>query len=226
MTDPLWQTLILTFQLATATTLILLLLGTPIAWHLARSHSRVKPFIEAVIAMPLVLPPSVLGYYLLVGFAPDSLIGGLWQDLFDQRLAFSFEALVMASVIYSAPFVIQPMINAFQTLSEGTFKAAASLGCNGWQRFVFLALPMTRTTLVSAAIMGFAHTVGEFGVVLMIGGNIPGETQVMSIALYQEVEMLNYDNANRYAAMLLGFSAVVLVAVYSLQARAKTRGLA
>lgn len=226
MTDPLWQTLWLTLQLAGATTAILLLLGTPIAWRLARSRSRLKPFAEALIAMPLVLPPSVLGYYLLVGFAPDSMIGGLWQGLFNQQLAFSFEALVIASVIYSAPFVIQPLINSFQNISSETLKAAASLGCNGWQRFVFLALPMAKTAMVSTAVMGFAHTVGEFGVVLMIGGNIPGETQVMSIALYQEVELLNYASANRYAGILLGFSAVVLVAVYSLQARARAKGMA
>jgi molybdate transport system permease protein len=224
--DSIWPTLLLTLQLATATTLILLVLGTPIAWQLARSQSRFKPIFEAVIAMPLVLPPSVLGYYLLVGFAPESMIGGLWQSLFDQQLAFSFEALVIASVIYSAPFVIQPLINTFQNISAETLKAAASLGCRDWQRFIFLALPMSKTTLISAAIMGFAHTVGEFGVVLMIGGNIPGETQVMSIALYQEVELLNYGTANQYAAMLLGFSAVVLIAVYSLQARAKARGSA
>jgi len=225
MNESLLQTLSLTLQLAATTTIVLLVLGTPLAWKLARSRSRLKPIFEALIAMPLVLPPSVLGYYLLVGFAPDSLIGDSWQALFDQQLAFSFEALVIASVIYSAPFVIQPLITSFQSIQNTTLHAATSLGCNAWQRFIFLALPMSKTALISAAIMGFAHTVGEFGVVLMIGGNIPGETQVMSIALYQEVELLNYQTANQYAALLLGFSALVLISVYSMQARARARGI-
>ena len=224
MTDTFWQTVTLTLQLASVTTLILLCIGIPLAWYIARSQQRFTPLIEAIIAMPLVLPPSVLGYYLLVGFAPDSAMGGIWQHLFDRQLAFTFEALVIASVIYSAPFVIQPLVNSFQQIPNSLLTAATSLGCSGWQRLVFLVLPMLKSTVISAAIMGFAHTVGEFGVVLMIGGNIPGETQVMSIALYQEVEMLNFDTANQYAAVLLGFSALVLVVVYSLQARSRVRG--
>jgi molybdate transport system permease protein len=224
MTDPFWQTVALTLQLASITTLILLCIGVPLAWYIARSQHRFTPLIEAIIAMPLVLPPSVLGFYLLVGFAPGSAIGDFWQHLFNQQLAFTFEALVIASVIYSAPFVIQPLVNSFQQIPNGLLNAASSLGCSKWQRLVFLVIPMLKTTLISAAIMGFAHTVGEFGVVLMIGGNIPGETQVMSIALYQEVEMLNFDTANQYAGVLLGFSAFVLILVYTLQARARVRG--
>lgn len=226
MPDAFWQTLQLTLQLASLSTAILLCLGIPLAWVLARSQHWLKPMIEALIAIPLVLPPSVLGYYLLVGFAPESFIGSTWQHVFNQQLAFSFDALVIASVLYSAPFVIQPLINSFQQIHHNTLHAAASLGCNRWQRLVFLAIPMIKTSIISAAIMGFAHTVGEFGVILMIGGNIPGETQVLSIALYQEVEMLNYDNANRYALLLLSFSAIVLITVYSLQARARSRGVA
>jgi len=217
-----WQTLGLTLQLATITSVLLLLIATPLAWKIARSQSRWRPFIEAIIALPLVLPPSVLGFYLLIAFAPDSGLGRLWAELFDHRLAFSFEALVIASIIYSAPFVFQPLIASFQHIPESLLKAAATLGCNPRQRFMFVALPMAKTAMLSAAVMGFAHTVGEFGVVLMIGGNIPGETQVMSIALFQQVEMLNYAAANQYAGVLLVFSALVLVAVYSLRGK---RGL-
>ncbi len=214
-----WQTLGLTIQLAAITSIILLLIAIPLAWKIARSNARWRPFIEALIALPLVLPPSVLGFYLLIGFAPDSVLGKLWMDIFDQRLAFSFEALVIASIIYSAPFVFQPLIASFQHIPETLLNAATSLGCNRRQRFVSVALPMAKTSIISAGVMGFAHTIGEFGVVLMIGGNIPGETQVMSIALYQQVEMLNYQAANQYALVLLGISVLMLTAVYSLRYR-------
>jgi molybdate transport system permease protein len=214
-----WQTLWLTFQLATVTSIILLVLATPLAWKISRHQGPARPFIEAIIALPLVLPPSVLGFYLLVAFAPDSSVGSLWQSLFNQRLAFSFEGLVIASVLYSAPFVFQPLINHFQQFPESLLHAASTLGCSPKQRFTHVVLPMVKSTLISATVMGFAHTVGEFGVVLMIGGNIPGETQVMSIALFQQVELLNYEAANQYAFVLLLFSAIMLVTVFSLKGR-------
>lgn len=212
-----WQTLWLTVKLAAITSLILLVIATPIAWKIARTRRRWRTPVEAIIALPLVLPPSVLGFYLLIAFAPDSVIGAMWQSVFGQRLAFSFEALVIASVLYSAPFVFQPLIASFQFIPERLLGAAASCGCNPWQRFFYVALPMAKTALISAAVMGFAHTVGEFGVVLMIGGNIPGETQVMSIALFQQVELLNYEAANQYALVLMVFSALMLLGVYGLQ---------
>lgn len=214
-----WQTLWLTVQLATVTSIILLVIALPLAWKISRYHGPFRPVIEAIIALPLVLPPSVLGFYLLVAFAPDNLLGSAWQSLFNQRLAFSFEGLVIASVIYSAPFVFQPLINHFQQIPESLLNAASTLGCNAKQRFSLVVLPMVKPTLISASVMGFAHTVGEFGVVLMIGGNIPGETQVMSIALFQQVELLNYRAANQYALVLLIFSALMLIAVFSLKGR-------
>ncbi|MEM8562060.1 MAG: molybdate ABC transporter permease subunit [Pseudomonadota bacterium] len=208
--DALW----LTVALATVTTIILLLLGTPLAWWLARTRNKWPALIEAAVAMPLILPPTVLGFYLLLMFAPDTALGRAWQQFTGTQLAFSFSALVIGSVIYSLPFVVQPLQGAFQRVPDGLLQAAASLGAKPLDQFVSVVLPMTRSSFVTAASLGFAHTVGEFGVVLMIGGNIPGETQVLSIALYDYVESLQFEEAHRLAAGLVVFSALLLIWLY------------
>jgi molybdate transport system permease protein len=206
--------IVLTAALAGTTTLILLLLGTPLAWWLATRRSNASALVESLVALPLVLPPTVLGFYLLLALAPDSPLGELWQQLTGSRLAFSFSALVIGSVIYSLPFVVQPLQSAFQNLPGGMLQAAATLGANPWDQFRSVVLPMTRRSFVAAASLGFAHTVGEFGVILMIGGNIPGETQVLSIALYDRVETLQFDEAHRLAIGLVVFSLGLLFLIY------------
>ena len=204
----------LTLKLAVVSTLILLLLGTPLAWWLARREFRGKSLIEAVIALPLVLPPTVLGFYLLIAFAPNAPLGSLWQQLTNSQLAFSFSALVIGSVLYSLPFVVQPLQSSFEQLPKHLLEAAATMGANARDQFLSLVLPLSRRSFVTAASLGFAHTVGEFGVVLMIGGNIPGETQVLSIDLYDKVENLQYAEAHWLAGGLMVFSILLLAAVY------------
>ena len=204
----------LTASLATVTTLILLVLGTPLAWWLAQRRSNASAVVEALVALPLVLPPTVLGFYLLLALAPDSALGQLWQQLTGTRLAFSFSALVIGSVAYSLPFVVQPLQSAFQRIPEGLLQAAATLGAGPLDQFRSVALPLARRSFVTAASLGFAHTVGEFGVVLMIGGNIPGETRVVSIALFDLVESLRFGEAHRLAAGLVLFSLVLLFLLY------------
>ena len=211
----------LTIELASITTLILLLAGTPLAWWLARGGGALRSSIEAMVALPLILPPSVLGFYLLLAFAPQSALGSLWQQLTGARLAFSFSALVIGSVIYSLPFVVQPLQAAFRQLPGGLLEAAATLGAGPADRWLSVVLPCCGHSFLAAASLGFAHTVGEFGVVLMIGGNIPGETQVLSIALYDHVEALEYGLAHRLAAGLMVFSFVTLLLLY----RRGNRGL-
>lgn len=209
----------LTAALATSTTVILLILGTPLAWWLSRRRGNLSALVEAVVAMPLILPPTVLGFYLLLLFAPDTALGRLWQQLTGAQLAFSFSALVIGSVLYSLPFVVQPLQAAFQRVPGGLLQAAATLGANPLDQFRSVVLPLTRRSFVAAASLGFAHTVGEFGVVLMIGGNIPGETQVLSIALYDNVESLQFAQAHRLAAGLVLFSLVLLFLLYRSQRR-------
>jgi molybdate transport system permease protein len=204
----------LTAKLAGITTLWLLLLGTPLAWWLARGRSRLRTATEALVALPLILPPTVLGFYLLIAFAPQSAIGELWQQITGTRLAFSFNALVIGSVIYSLPFVVQPLQAAFRQLPESLLEAAAVLGAGPLDRWVSVVLPCCKHSFLTAASLGFAHTVGEFGVVLMIGGNIPGETQVLSIALYDRVEALQFAEAHSMAAGLMLFSFVTLYLLY------------
>lgn len=213
------QALWLTFQLAAVTTMILVLLGTPIAWWLARTHSRFRTLIEPIVALPIVLPPTVMGFYLLIAFAPDGPIGIAWQTLTGAPLAFTFEALVIGSILYSAPFYIQPLQVAFENLPHRLLDAAATMGANALDRFFSVAVPLSRQGFVIASCLAFAHTVGEFGIVLMIGGSIPGETRVLSIALFEEVETLNYGRAHVLAAGLLAFSFALLLAVYRLNRR-------
>jgi len=214
MTPADWSAILLTAELAATTTLALLLVGTPLAWWLARTHSRFKPLWASLIAMPLVLPPSVLGFYLLVMMGPKGPVGQLTQALGLGRLPFTFAGLVVGSVLYSMPFVVQPLQQAFEAITERTLEAAATLRAGAWDRFFSIALPLARPGLVTACVLGFAHTVGEFGVVLMIGGNIPGTTRVLSVAIYDHVEASEYADAHRLAAFMVGFALLVLVTLY------------
>jgi molybdate transport system permease protein len=209
-----WTAVRLTAQLAAATTLLLLLIGTPIAWWLARTHSRAKPLWSALVAMPVVLPPTVIGFYLLLLMGPRGPVGQLTEALGLGRLPFTFAGLLVASVIYSLPFVVQPLQQAFEAVGESALEAAATLRASPWDRFFSVALPLARPGLLTASVIGFAHTVGEFGVVLMIGGNIPGSTRVLSIAIYDHVEALEFEQAHRLAAGMVAFALVVLVALY------------
>ena len=211
--------LIVTLKLAALTTFILLLIGTPIAWWLSRSRWRFKFIIEAVVALPLVLPPTVLGFYLLVALGPNGPIGGLMQALGGAPLAFTFTGLVIGSVFYSMPFVIQPLQNAFTAIGRRPLEVAATLRASPLDRFFTVAVPMARPGVLTAAVLGFAHTLGEFGVVLMIGGNIPGATQVISIAIYDHVEALEYAQAHWIAGGLLILSFLLLIVVYGLNRR-------
>jgi len=214
-----WPALWLTLRLAGITAMLLLLLGTPIAWWLARTRFRFKSVVEAVVALPLVLPPTVLGFYLLLVLAPSGAIGRLWQDLGGDPLVFSFSGLVIGSVIYSLPFAVQPLQAAFASLSRGCMEAAATLRAAPLDRFLSVAAPLARPGFLTAAVLGFAHTLGEFGVVLMIGGNIPGRTRVISIAVYDQVETLQYRDAHLLSAAVLTLSFVLLLAVYTLNRR-------
>ena len=215
--SPVW----LTLRLAGLTTLVLFLLGTPLAWWLARTRSRFRPVVEAVTALPLVLPPTVLGFYLLVILSPNAPIGRFWVDLTGDTLTFSFTGLVIASTIYSLPFMVQPLASAFEAVGRGPIEAAASLGASPFDAFVHVALPLSARGFLTAGVLTFTHTLGEFGVVLMVGGNIPGETRVLSIAIYDHVESLRYAEAHTLAAGLMVFSFVVLLAVYTLDRKSK-----
>jgi len=209
----------ITLKLATISTVLLLLLGTPLAWWLARTHWRAKFLLEALIALPLVLPPTVLGFYLLLALGPNGPIGGLMTAIGGRPLAFTFTGLVVGSVIYSLPFVVQPLQDAFASVGRRPLEAAATLRAGPLDRFFTVVVPLARAGFFTAAVLGFAHTLGEFGVVLMIGGNIPGETQVVSIAVYDHVESLQYSHAHWLAGALLLLSFVLLVAVYALNRR-------
>ncbi len=206
----------LTLRLAGATTLVLLVVGTPIAWWLARTRSRLKPAVGAIVALPLVLPPTVIGFYLLVAMGPEGPLGRAMLFLGLPLLPFTFWGLVVASVVYSMPFVVQPLQQAFEAIGETTLEAAATLRAGAWDRFLHVALPLARPGLLTAIVLGFAHTMGEFGVVLMIGGNIPGQTRVLSVLIFDHVEALDYAPAHALSAALLGFSFVVLLLLYAL----------
>ncbi|MBX3627781.1 MAG: molybdate ABC transporter permease subunit [Rhizobacter sp.] len=214
MTAADWSAIRLTAELAAVTTLLLLVLGTPVAWWLARTRSRSKPVWAALVAMPLVLPPSVLGFYLLLLMGPQGPVGQFTQALGLGRLPFTFAGLVVASVLYSMPFVVQPLQQAFEAVPERALEAAATLRAGPWDRFFTVALPLARPGFITASVLGFAHTVGEFGVVLMMGGNIPGQTRVMSVAIYDHVEAAEYADAHRLAAAMVAFALTVLVTLY------------
>jgi molybdate transport system permease protein len=213
------RAVVLTLQLAAVTTVLLLLLGTPLAWWLARTDSRMKGVVEAIVALPLVLPPTVLGFYLLVVLGPAGMVGRIWEGLGGGRLVFSFSGLVIGSVLFSLPFTVQPLQNAFLSIGRRPLEVAATLGASPLDRFFTVAVPLARPGFLTAATLTFAHTVGEFGVVLMIGGNIPGRTQVVSIAIFNHVEALEYGAAHVLSAAMLFFSFVVLLAVYTLNRR-------
>lgn len=212
----------LTLRLATTVTLLLLIIGTPIAWWLSRTQSWLKGPISALVALPLVLPPTVLGFYLLIAMGPNGFIGEFTQSLGLGTLPFTFWGLVFASVIYSMPFVVQPLHNAMEAIGERPLEVAATLRAGAIDRFFTIVLPLAKPGFMTASILGFAHTVGEFGVILMIGGNIPDETRVVSVQVYDHVESLEYAQAHSLSALLVIFSFVVLLALYGSQRKTAT----
>lgn len=215
MTEADFTALFVTLRLAGITTILLLLLGTPIAWWLSRTGSVAKPAVEALVALPLILPPTVLGFYLLIALSPTGFPGSLIYSLTGRTLAFSFSGLVIGSILYSMPFVVQPLQNAFESVGREPLEAAATLGASPLDAFRFVVVPLVKSSFLTAAILGFAHTVGEFGVVLMIGGSIPGETQVLSIAIYDHVESLEYARAHTIAGLLFIISFTLLLFTYT-----------
>jgi molybdate transport system permease protein len=217
------QAIILTLKLATVVTLVLLLIGTPLAWWLARTRSRIKSVISAMVALPLVLPPTVIGFYLLIWLGPQGWIGQLTQSMGLGTLPFTFSGLVIASVCYSLPFVVQPIQNSIEAMGERPLEVAATLRASPLDCFFSVVVPMAKPGFITAAILGFAHTVGEFGVVLMIGGNIPGITQVISVQIFEQVEMMDYGRAHTLSAVMMGFSFVTLLCLYSLNPHARMR---
>ena len=212
---PLW----LSVQLAFVTTAILVLVGTPVAWWLSQTRTRWKPVVQAVVAMPIVLPPTVLGFYLLILLGPDGAIGSWWVQLTGSALTFSFTGLVVASCIYSLPFAVQPIQNAFESLPKRYLERAWTLGASRLDAFFSVAVPLSVRGFVSGIVLSFAHTLGEFGVVLMVGGNIPGETRVISIAIYDHVESLNYTAAHQMSLLLIGFAFAVLATMFVINRR-------
>jgi molybdate transport system permease protein len=209
-----WQPLLLTFRLAAITTLILFVIGIPLAYWIAHTRTRFKPVIETLVSMPLVLPPSVLGFYLLLAFSPQNAFGQWLEQWFNIRLVFSFAGLVVGSVIFSLPFMVHPIQSGFQNLPASLVEASRTLGKSDTTTLFRVLLPNIKPALLSGAVLSFAHTVGEFGVILMIGGNIPGVTKVASIAIYDEVESLNYAGANFYALVLFAVTFAILLTVY------------
>lgn len=206
----------LTLKLAAVVTCILLIIGTPIALWLATSQSKAVPWVDALVALPLVLPPTVIGFYLLLAMGPNGPIGAISQWFGVTSFAFSFTGLVIGSVFYSLPFVVQPIRNAIQAIGKRPLEVAATLGAKPIDRFISVILPSAKPGFITAAVLGFAHTIGEFGVILMIGGNIPGETRVVSVQIYDQVESLAYTQAHQLSAIMLIFSFIVLLLVYSL----------
>ncbi|MCP5081054.1 MAG: molybdate ABC transporter permease subunit [Alphaproteobacteria bacterium] len=212
---PLW----LTLKLASAATLVLLVIGAPLAWWLANTRSALKPVVEALTALPIVLPPTVIGFYLLILMSPNSALGGFWVSVTGTTLTFSFTGLLIASIFYSAPFMVQPLQSAFEAVGRGPLEAAATLRASPLDAFFTVAVPLSARGFLTASVLTFTHTIGEFGVVLMVGGNIPGETKVISIAIYEHVETLRYAEAHQLSAGLLIFSFAVLFLVYALNRR-------
>ena len=209
-----WEPLILTFKLAFVTTLILLVVSIPLAYWLSHSKTKIKPIIETLVSMPLVLPPTVLGFYLLIAFSPSNAFGNWLNEWLGIRLIFSFEGLVFASIIYSLPFMVHPIQSGFSNLSSSLKEASYVLGKSKFTTLFKVLLPNIKTSLLTGIVLAFAHTIGEFGVVLMIGGNMPGKTKVASIAIYDEVEALNYSVANTYSLILFALTFIILLTVY------------
>ncbi len=214
-----WQAVSLTLQLAAISTTVLLIVGTPFAWWLANTRCWCKTVLEAVVALPLVLPPTVLGFYLLVMLGPNGFVGQLWQTLFGHHLAFTFTGLVIGASISSIPFVVQPLQNAFTAIGRRPAEVAATLGARPLDCFFTVIIPLARSGFLTAATLSFAHTIGEFGVILMIGGGIAGKTEVLSIAIFEHVEMLEFREAHILAGGMLLFSFLVLITLYSLNKR-------
>lgn len=208
--------LLLSVQLATITTIVLLVLGTPVAWWLANTASRWKPIVQAVVALPIVLPPTVLGFYLLILLGPYGAVGRWWVELTGNTLTFSFLGLVIASCFYSFPFAVQPLQGAFESLGRREVEAASTLGASRFDAFLSVVVPMSVPGFLTAIVLSFAHTIGEFGVVLMVGGNIPGETRVISIAIFDHVESMNYAAAHQLSLTLLAFAFLMLLAMFLL----------
>lgn len=214
-----FEPFLLSFKLAFITTLLLLMISIPLIYFIYFYSKKSGPVLKAVVSLPLILPPTVLGYYLLIFLRPDGWIGQISEQLFDLRLVFSFPGLVIGSLIFSLPFMVNPILSALENLPYSYREAAYTLGKSNWNTLRYVLLPNIKPSILVGLVMTFAHTIGEFGVILMIGGNIPGETRVASIAIYNEVEMLHYDNANTYALTLLCFSFAVLIVVYLYQNR-------
>jgi molybdate transport system permease protein len=219
---PLW----LTLELALLVTGLLLLIGTPLAWWLATSRARLVPLVEALTALPLVLPPTVLGFYLLLALNPTAPFGAFWLRLTGETLTFSFAGLVIASLLYSLPFTVQPLQAAFAALGRAPAEAAATLGARPIDAFLTVTLPLASRGYLTAAVLTFAHTLGEFGVVLMVGGNIPGQTRTVSIAIYEHVERIDYGAAHVLSGILLALSFLILLVLYSVNARTRPDGTA
>ncbi|SFV55385.1 Molybdenum transport system permease protein ModB (TC 3.A.1.8.1) [hydrothermal vent metagenome] len=213
----------ISFKLASITVLILFLISLPLSWYLSQTKSKMKPFLEALTALPIVLPPSVLGFYILVALSQNSPLGAFFKDTFDISLVFNFTSLVIASCFYSLPFMVQPLQSGFESLNKNMLEASYLCGKSKLQTILFVALPNIKPALITAIIITFAHTVGEFGVVLMVGGSIPGETKVASVAIYEMVEIMDYKGAHIYSAIMLGMSFVVLLSVYTFNAKHKRK---
>jgi len=218
-----FEPFIISFKLAALTAFILFCIALPLAWYLSQSKSRAKPFLEAVTALPIVLPPSVLGFYILWALSYNSPIGAFFEDTFDIKLVFSFTGLVVASCFYSLPFMVQPLQNGFESINQNMLAASYIAGKSKIQTIFQVALPNMKPAVMTAIIITFAHTVGEFGVVLMVGGSIPGETKVASVAIYEMVETMDYTSAHIYSAVMVGISFVVLLSVYIFNAHQTRR---
>lgn len=213
----------ISFKLASITVAILFIIALPLSWYLSQTRSKIKPFLEALTALPIVLPPSVLGFYILVALSQNSPLGSFFKETFDISLVFNFTSLVIASCFYSLPFMVQPLQSGFESLSKNILEASYLAGKSKLQTIFFVALPNIKPALITAIIIAFAHTVGEFGVVLMVGGSIPGETKVASVAIYEMVEIMDYKGAHIYSAIMLGMSFVVLLSVYTFNAKHKRK---
>ena len=220
-----YEPFLLSFKLASITTIILFILALPLSWYLSQTNSKIKPILEALTSLPIVLPPSVLGFYILVGLSQNSPLGMFFEETFGISLVFNFTGLVIASCFYSLPFMVQPLQAGFETLNKHMIEASYLAGKSNFKTLLFVALPNIKPALLSGVVITFAHTVGEFGVVLMVGGSIPGETKVASVAIYEMVEMMEYGSAHIYSAIMVSMSFLVLLMVYIFNAKQKKVGI-